>query len=504
MGTRLGLLPIVLALLVLAWNVTLAGWIARRSEAGRLFSTLTGLAGLLVAPAAVLSIAASTDAGARTITGVAWLWPVTCVLLVLQAATATGRRLVSSSVGVPIMCYNIVIALIAIGDDLVVRTGEAPWLLQGVIASRDAVLGIVMGRSALASPLAIMVPLLTPAYPARWRFSALIRAVLVLYAAAALTLLIMEWPRGIGAVRSYEAATLSLSPRDPSSFTLGVSFLPEVTGLPSARAVRAGAGLYDRVSPASVLVVLRARAVRTSGLDSLVRVLAPYRGDSVRVFVALSFDRDDAIAARDDPVGTARLRLDALERVVERVRPQAIIPALPPLLPSARFAPPVSRTWMQTHLTSAAAMVQRARPATAVVWIATEFGESDSLMYAWAASAASPVDVVGFAATPGFSGLRSLDARLRAAERWVESSSAGGRAHWLLTAGLPRAHGELAQADAIQHVLAWGSRRRYIRGVIVGELLDEATTLGLFAADGRERPAVDMLRRAVPRALPVR
>ncbi len=504
MGARLGLLPVVLALLVLAWNVTLAGWIAGRREGGRAFTTLTGLAGLLVAPAAVLAVAASTDAGARTITGVAWLWPVTCVLMVLQSAVATGRRLVSLSVGVPILCYNVVITLIAIGDDLVVRTGAAPWVLQGIIASRDAVLGIVMGRVALASPLAIMVPLLAPAYPARWRSSVLVRALLVLYAAAALTLLIMEWPRGVGAVRSYDAATLSVTPRDASTFALGIRLLPEVTGLPSARAVRAGARLYDRVAPDAVLVVLRARAVRTSGLDSLMRVLAPYRRDSVRLMVALSFDRDDAIAVREDPVGTARLRLDALERVVERVRPHAIIPVLPPMLPSARFTPLAPTGWLQSYLTRAAAIVQRARPATDVVWIATRFDVADSTMYAWATQAAAPIDAVGFAPSPGFSGLRSLDARLRAADRWVESNGADSRAHWILTVGLPRAHGDLAQSDAIQHVIAWGSRRRFVRGVIVGELLDDRQTLGLFAANGRERPVVEMLRRTVPRENPVR
>jgi len=504
MGARLGLLPVVLALLVLAWNVSLAGWIASRREGGRVFTTLTGLTGLLVAPAAVLAIAASSDAGARTITGVSWLWPATCVLLVFQAAAATGRRLVSLSVGLPILCYNVVIAFIAIGDDLVVRTGEAPWMLQGLIASRDAVLGIVMGRASLASPLAIMVPLLAPAYPARWRSSALVRATFVLYAAAALTLLLMEWPRGVGAVRSYDAATLSITPRDPATFALGIRLLPEVTGLPSARAARAGARLYDRVSPDAVLVVLRAGDVRRSGLDSLVRVLAPYRSDSVRLMVALAFDRDDAIAMRDDPVGTARLRLDALERVVERVRPHAIIPALPPMLPSARFTPQPVNTWLQAHLTSTAAMVQRARPATDVVWIATRFDVSDSTMYAWATQSASPIDAVGFSPTPGFSGLRSLDARLRAADRWVESNNASGRVHWILTAGLPRAHGELAQSDAIQHVLAWSSRRRFVRGVIVGELLDDENSLGLFAANGRERPVVDMLRRALPRENPVR
>ncbi len=499
MTGRLGLLPVIMAGLVLAWNVTLAGWIATRREGSVWFTRLTAFTGLLVAPAAVLAIASSTDAGARTITGVAWLWPVTCTLLLVQAIIATGRRLVSSSVGVPIVLYNFVIAAIAIGDDLVARTGQAPILLQGVIAARDSVLGIVMGRAALVSPLALMVPLLAPAYPARWRTSALVRALLVLCATAAVTLLVMEWPRGVATVRSYEAASLSITPREPSSLALGVRLLPTVTGLPSARAVRSAARLSDRLTPDAVLVVLRTRAVRTYGLDSLVRVLAPYRSDSVRILVALAFDREDALAVRDDPAAAARIRIDAIERIVERVRPAVIVPVLPPLVPEARHVPWPGTEWWQTHLAAAAARVRHVRPATSVLWIATRFDATDSALYAWAAADGSPIDAVGFAPTPSFAGLPALDARLRAADRWVMVNRSSGRPHWVLTAGLPRAHGDLAQHDAVRHVLAWASRRAHVRGVVIGEPVDDVAMMGLFAADGRERVVVDGVRRAVPR-----
>lgn len=496
---RVGLVPLFVALVVLVWNVTLAGWIATRHDRDMWFSSLTGLAGLLVAPATFLAVASSTDAGARTITGVAWLWPATCLLLVLQASIATIRRQVSSSVGVPIVLYNAVIACIAIADDMVARTGAAPQWLQGAVASRDSVLGMIMGRSALSSPLALMVPLIAPAYPARWRSSAFVRAVLVLYAAVAVTLLVMEWPRGVAAVRSYDAASRSITPREPASLALGMRFLPVVSGLPAARDVRVATRIAGQLAPDALLVVVRARAVRTSGLDSLVRVLAPYRSDSLRILVAIAWEREDALSARTQPDALSALRLDAIERVVERVRPYAVLPALAPMLPTERFVPSPSAAWWQEHFTSVAVRVRRIRPSTHVMWTASRFDAADSAMYEWAISNGSPVSAVGLAPTPGFSGLPPLDARLRAVDRWVTAADRVSRPHWVLTAGLPRAHGDAAQADAVRHVIAWSSRRQWVRGVIVGEPLDDLAMLGMTAANGRDRQVVETVRRALPR-----
>lgn len=496
---RLGLLPLFVALAALVWNVTMAGWIATRRDRDVWVSSLTGLAGLLVAPAAVLAVASSTDAGARTITGVAWLWPATCLLLVLQASIATVRRQVSSSVGVPIVLYNAVIACIAIADDMVARSGVAPDWLQGAVAARDSVLGIVMGRSALASPLALMVPLIAPAYPARWRSSALVRAVLVLYAAVAVTLLIMEWPRGVAAVRSYDAANRNITPREPASLALGMRFLPVVSGLPAARDVRVATRVAGQLTPDALLVVVRARAVRASGLDSLVRVLAPYRSDSLRILVAIAWEHEDALSARTEPDALSALRLDAIERVVERVRPYAVLPALAPLLPTERLVPAVSASWWQAYFTSVAVRVQRIRPATHVMWMASRFDAADSAMYAWAIADGSPISAVALGPTPGFSGLPPLDARLRAVDRWATAADRVSRPHWVITTGLPRAHGDAAQADAVRHVIAWASRRPWVRGVIVGEPLDDRAMLGMTAANGRERLVVETVRRAMPR-----
>lgn len=497
---RLDLLPLGVAALVLAWNVTMAGWIASRRDRDRWFGRLTGLAGLLIAPAAVLALASATDAGARTITYVTWLWPVTCVLMVLQTATATARRLVSSSVGVPLTLYNLIVAAIALADYLVMQTGSAPLLLQGVVAARDAVLGIIMGRSALASPLVILVPLLAPAYPARWRSSALVRALLVLYAAATMTLLVMEWPRGVAAVRSYTLASNAIVPREASSLALGIQLLPDLSGLPTTRSVRAGRQLAERIQPDALLLVVDPDAVRTAGLDSLARVLAPYRGDGVRILVALAFDRDNAKAAARDPVGASRLRQDALERVLERLRPDVVLPMHEPLVPSARSETTTPALWWQAQFITAAAVVERVRPATRLLWVATRLDATDSARYVWASDSGSPVQDLGFAPTPSFGGLLSVEARLRAADRWAAARGATDQPHWILTVGLPRAHGDAAQSLAIRHVLAWSSSRRWVRGVIVGDPTDASTLTGLVSANGRERDVVPMLRQLLPQS----
>jgi hypothetical protein len=491
--TKLVFAPLLAAGLALVWNITLAGWIASRRDAPAWFSRLTALAGLLVAPAAVLGVAASTDVGARTITGVAWLWPATCLLVALQATLATGVRLVPFRTGAPLVLYNLVVAAIAVGDDLLARSGQAPWFLQGAVAARDSVFGLLWGPAALASPFTLLVPLLAPAYAARWRSSALIRSVLVVSAAATAFVLLAAWPRGVDAVASYSAGPASDVPRD--TIAIGVRLLPTVRGVPSARTVRLGRRLMERVDPQVVLVVMAPSAARTASLDSLIRVLDSYRETGTRLVVALAFDFDDARAARDDPAGSRQRRVDALERLVARLEPEAVILALPPLIPGVRPAPAVPATWWDTTLRASASAVHRVRPQTQTVWMATRFDAADSARYAWTMAPNSPIDAAGFAVTPGFDGQLTLEERLVTADRWANSRNTRARPHWVLTAALPRAHGDAAQARAIERVLGWSAERSWIRGVIVGDPTDAANTTGLLAADLRERTAVAMLRR---------
>jgi hypothetical protein len=496
MRTPIGIAPMLVALVVLTWNIALAGWIAARREGPQWFARLTGLAGLLVAPAAVIAVAVSSDAGARTVTGVAWLWPLTCLLLALQAIAATALRDVSSTVGGPIIAYNLFLCALALGDDLVARTGSAPLLLQGAIAARGAVLGIVMGPAALASPLALLVPLLAPAYPARWRASATFRALLVLYATVMTTLLALEWPRGRAAVESYVQADMPSASAGEARLVRGVRVLPVLSGAPRARAMRAAADLHELVAPAAVFLQLRLQQGQVVGLDSVARTLAAFRADDTRVLVALTFERADALAVQQAPQVTHQRRLTAVEQIVAQLRPDVIIPLWRPVIPPLLGEPEVSTTWSARQLTAAAAAVQRIRPATDVAWIVTRFDRADSTLYRWAAADRAPLEVLGFAPAPTFSGLPSLDARLRTADRWSRATAARDRPHWLFTSGLPRAHGDAAQRDGVQHVIAWSAQRAWVRGVIVGEPSDDANMTGLVAANGRTRAVLDILVRS--------
>lgn len=496
MPRSLALAPIVIAVIVLAWNIALAGWIAARREGPQWFARLTGLAGLLVAPAAVIAVAASSDAGARTITGVTWLWPLTCLLLVVQASSATALRAVSSTVGVPIIAYNTLVCLLAIGDDLVARSGSAPLLLQGAVAARDAVLGIVMGPAALSSPLAVLVPLLAPAYPARWRASATFRALLVVYATVLSTMLAVQLPRGIAAVRSYGEAMVTTSPRLPP-VERGVRLLPVLSGPPRSRSVRSAAAVHERVNPDAVLVLLRMEEGRVLGLDSLARTLASYRDDRTRLLVAITVERADAIAVQRSPQVVHQQRLTAVQDIVRRLKPAVIIPLMRPAVPSLLGEPDLPSLWVTRQLTAAAAAARREHATTEVAWIATRFDRVDSTLYEWAANDASPLDALGFAPAPTFSGLPSIDARLRAADRWQGAGEAAARPHWILTHGLPRAHGDAAQRAAVQHVLAWSTQRRWVRGVLVGEPSDDASMTGLVAANGRARAVLETI--TIPR-----
>src|SRR5689334_8199932 len=105
--------------LVLFWNIFVAGQIAAKRDAPRVFAALSGIVGLLVAPALFVEIVGATALFGRSIVDVAWIWPAVTVLFALQAIYATSRGLVTPFLGVPIAVYDVLLAAAAI-----VRYGE--------------------------------------------------------------------------------------------------------------------------------------------------------------------------------------------------------------------------------------------------------------------------------------------------------------------------------------------------------------------------------------------
>jgi len=502
MTDPLALMVLGVALAVVAWNITLAGWITARREVPRVFSNLTAICGLLVAPALLVAVAIGTETGSRTIAGISWLMPLIACVFVLQVLYALLARLISAIVGVPLLLYNAVLAVIAIGDYLASQLGVAPLALQAAVSARDVVLGMTVGRAALVSPMAMLVPMIAPAYPARWRLSAAVRAALVLVATALSTLLMVEWPRGVAAVRSYEAAYAEpMQARPAGDFAIGLRVFPLLEGAPPARAVQADRWLIEQLAPDVVLVVLDSEGWRASALDSLSRVLQPLRDDSVQIAIAL---RTTGGSVAPDDAG----RQAAVERVLVRLQPDVLFPALMDPIPSMLPSLPHSANWWRALLLRSAATVRRVRPRTMVGWSASRLDATDSAVYEWASGPGSPVELVGAVSFPSFSGLPAIDARLRAFERWHQRAVMGGggtRPHWLVSAGgLPHAHGDAAQLAAIRRALAWGSRRDWIRAVVIGEPADYDGRVGLRAANGRIRRSVRALALAARQMREVR
>lgn len=502
MTDPLALLVLGVAIAMLAWDIALAGWIAARREAPRVFTNLTAFCGLLVAPALLVAVATGTETGARTISGITWLMPMIACAFVLQVLYSLVTRLVSVVVALPILLYNVMIAVIAIGDYLASQQGVAPLQLQAAVAARDVIMGMTVGRAALVSPLAVLVPMIAPAYPARWRLSGAMRAALVLAATALASLLVLEWPRGIAAVRSYEAAYGEpMQARPAGDFVIGMRIFPVLDGAPSARAVQADRRLIEQLAPEVVLVVIDEDGWRGGALDSLSRVLQPLRDDSVRIAVALRIGR--GVVAPDDAERQA-----AVERVLLRIRPDVIFPALVDPLPSILGTTPRSSDWWRALLLRSATTVQRVRPRTRMGWSASRLDATDSAVYVWASGPSSPVALLGAVSFPSFSGLPAVDARLRAFDRWHQRAvnrGGGAQPHWLVTVGgLPHAHGDAAQLAAIRHALAWGSRRAWVGAAIVGEPADYDGWVGLRAANGRLRSSVPALSLAARQMRDVR
>ncbi|MDQ6736709.1 MAG: hypothetical protein M3Z30_03295, partial [Gemmatimonadota bacterium] len=119
------------------------------------------------------------------------------------------------------------------------------------------------------------------------------------------------------------------------------------------------------------------------------------------------------------------------------------------------------------------------------------------VVYAWAASRASPVDVVGFSLMPGFDGATSLDTHMRIAQRWMRATSRP-KPHWVLASGgYPVAHGEMSQVLALRGVLSWATAQPAVRGVVFTDGGDYDAQRGLRAPDGRFRPALLELEHSI-------
>jgi len=493
------------ALLAVAWNVTYAGRIAQLRRAPRALAVLSGVCGLLIAPAYLAHVAGSTLYGGRAVNSVAWLWPLATLLVLAQAAYAAGRRFVTPFVGVPLVVYDLLVAAVVVGRYLVERGVEPPAPLLALSAAQATVLGTVLGEAALVSPLAVLVPLLVPAYPARWRLTRATRALISVAAAFVAGATVLELPRATAAVASYAPyRTERLSERPNGDLAVGLAMLTHLAGPPPALAVRNDGPLLDSVDVDAVHVRLRPGGLALTAVDSLAGVLDPTRRDSTLLVVSLDYEPGDAARRRADPAGFDARRLALVERAARALRPDVLLPAGAPYGDAADDVGRLAPTEWERYLTAAAARAHAVNRRIRVAVAAGDYSAADSTVWAWAASRRAPLDAVGFTVRPSFTGAAGVEARLRAAERWVRAAQSGPNAparpkeEWVFDVrGFPVVHGAESQEGVVWHTIAWASRRPEVVGVLVAEPGDYTEMTGVRGANGALRPVIGAVRRAL-------
>lgn len=487
-----------LSVLTLTWDVMVLGRSAQTRRLPAAFRTASGVAALLVIAALLVLVASSTISTGRAVHSVLWLWPVTVGLFAIQAMYALVKRLVSPLVGVPIALLDIILFAAAVARYMEFRGVELGLGALAIGAADANTLGLLLNAPALTSPLAVLVPMAAPAYPARFRVSHVVRGFFATVAMAAVVLLLIQLPPAVAAVTSYERyASEILQERPAGDFRVGVRVLPTLRGLPPARALRNDLELQQTLDADLIHVIFAPEGALTLPLDSVARSIEALRRDTVLLVVTLGYPDNAREMIRQDPERYVRNRMIEIDRIARTLRPDFLIPAREPYGLGVRALGEQPVEFWRDYHTRAAAVVRRAYPSIKVGLSIGGFISSDSALYSWAVSPDSPISAVGFTFLPSFAGARALEARLSTADRWMRLMPSR-KEHWVwIAGGYPMAHGEASQERAIWRVLAWATSHAPLRGVIVADAGDYTGETGLRAPGGRMRSAVAVIARAI-------
>src|SRR6202162_2329527 len=288
----LGAIYLALSVAMIAWDILMAGRIAKLRRIPRGFQAVKGFAGLLLVPALVVAYTAESLLYGRAIILVAWLWPFTALLFVLQAIYALGRQLSTPLLGLPLLVYNIIIATVAVTKFVIMR-GHSPMefglALNGAQAS---MLGTFFGMPALWNPIYIQVPIFAPSLPARWGFTRLARVALAGATIALTALVVVELPGAYAGIRSYAAHEHDQLQEHPDGdFRIGLKIFPDLRSGPPPLAIRYDLALADTLDVDAISVVIDPEAARGVALDSLARSIEQARADSTLLIVALGYPK---------------------------------------------------------------------------------------------------------------------------------------------------------------------------------------------------------------------
>ncbi len=482
------------SLLVLGWDVFVAGRIATARGQRPGVVEVSGLCGLLIVPGAIIAVASSWANLGRTVALLGWIWPLTLLLFVAQGVVAAWQRRVSSFVVVPFLLLNLLVLVGATARLAATGWPDAPPELLGVAVALTGVIGVAWGPQALGTPLAIFLPLVVPVGPSRWPGGGTVRAMLALAAAVVVCATAIAWPASVRSVASFRAlASATLVERPRGDMVLGIRIFPVLDRAPIPLAIRRDLPLVDTIGARVLSIIVTPAGATPLALDSLAGVLADVRSDSVLIAVSLGYDPRERERIRVDPVAAATRRVALTEQIVRRVRPNVLIPALDPMREGRAALGPLPLRWWTDYIGDAARMAHRVRPATRVAVPASSFTPADSQLYAWAL-ASREVDLAGFSFAPGFNGGGDVRAQLRVASRWMAGHA---KPHWVTTArGYPTVFGEAAQRDWLVGVMAWATRHPLINAVVVDGAGDYDVLTGLRRPDGRLRPATFALAAA--------
>src|SRR5258708_4648651 len=341
---------LTLSLIILIWDVVLAGRIAQLNQASRPFATITGLAGLLVLPAVLIRIATATFITGRAVVAVDWIWPLIVVLFAVQAAYAVWRKLVNYLWGIPVLVYDVLIAAIE-----VVRLGVGHGSplgngFAGLLTAQTSTLAQIMAPPTAVPPLFFsMVPILAPAFPALRRTTAAFRAFVMVTAVAwvVLTAVIGTEHALQSGQALREHATDQIHERPTGDFRVGLKIFPDIATIPSAAAVSNDLALVDSLG---------------------VRAVA----------------------------------------VVERIHPDILIPAEAPMAVGSRIVGRLSAARWEAYFSAAARKAKALDTNVHIGLSISSYGSTDSVLYAWAARHDSPIDILGFSLFPDETGLRDI------------------------------------------------------------------------------------------------
>lgn len=486
---------LALSFVILLWDVALAGRIAQLRQATRPFAAVNGFCALLVVPALILHLATSTVITGRAVYTMDWVWPVVLVMFAAQALYALGARLVNPTWGVPILFYDLMVAGTGIIRYAIAHGVAVPHPLVALLVAYSDGMAVIDGPAALTSPFFLLMPMVSPAFPALRPLTASFRATLSAIAVGWLVLVALEMPQAAGTLRSYDVHANERLTERFGNFDIGLKIFPDVGGAVPPPAIASDIPLADTLG-VDVISVDVIPDVNNRVLDSLSHSLDQLQRDSVLLIVTMGY-RGKLLPELRHASLKADQRIAAIPQIVRRLDPDILLPAEDPYGEGARILGrlPVDR-WKQ-YLTRAAAAAKRVNPRIRVGVSISAFDSRDSALYAWAASSGSPMDVVGFTLLPSREGAAGLDASMRAADRWMQVMPPA-KDHWVFAAGgLPLAHGERSQEEALWDALSWSTLHPAIKGLIVYEAGDYGQSLGIRAPNGRLRPAAYAVLRAM-------